>query len=230
MAETAAHLVDHVLPPVAMRQWVLSVPKRLRWHLHHQPGALDTALRILLDPIERHLGTDCEAAATNARGGAVAFIHRFGSALNAHTHFHVCSMDGVFEPDGERVRFHAAPAPGPDDIEVVQAAARQRVLRAFQRRGWLERTDRHEMEHWHYGGGFSLDASVGIASGDRCGRGRLLRYCARRRLRPNAWNGLTPTACSMACPGRPGRSLGDNRVSARSRHPDADGARPANGA
>ena len=26
MAEMAAHLVDHVLPPVAMRQWVLSVP------------------------------------------------------------------------------------------------------------------------------------------------------------------------------------------------------------
>jgi len=33
MAETAAHLVDHVFPPLPVRQWVLSVPKRLRWYL-----------------------------------------------------------------------------------------------------------------------------------------------------------------------------------------------------
>lgn len=30
MAQTAAHLVDHVIPPVPVRQWVISVPKRLR--------------------------------------------------------------------------------------------------------------------------------------------------------------------------------------------------------
>jgi len=54
----------------------------------------------------------------------VAFIHRFGSALNAHTHFHVCAIDGVFEPHGEGVRFHRAPALGPDDIAAVQAAMR----------------------------------------------------------------------------------------------------------
>jgi hypothetical protein len=109
MPVSAAHLTDHVLPPVALRQWVLSFPKRLPWHLHHQPGALDTALRIGLDAIERHLRTQCDAAGPNARGGAVAFIHRFGSTLNAHTHFHGCAIDGVFEPHGEGVRFHRAP-------------------------------------------------------------------------------------------------------------------------
>ena len=35
------------------------------------------------------------------------------------------------------------------------------------------------MEQWPHGGGFSLDASVGIAGADRRGRERLLRYCAR---------------------------------------------------
>jgi hypothetical protein len=33
MAETAAHLADHVFPPLPVRQWVLSVPKRLRYFL-----------------------------------------------------------------------------------------------------------------------------------------------------------------------------------------------------
>ena len=37
MVETAAHLVDHVLPPLPVRQWVLSVPKRIRPFLHHNP-------------------------------------------------------------------------------------------------------------------------------------------------------------------------------------------------
>jgi len=33
MTESAARLVDHVLPHVAFRQWVLSLPYRLRYLL-----------------------------------------------------------------------------------------------------------------------------------------------------------------------------------------------------
>jgi len=33
MAETAAHLVDHVFPAVPVRQWVVLLPKRLRYFL-----------------------------------------------------------------------------------------------------------------------------------------------------------------------------------------------------
>jgi len=34
MVEAAAHLTDHVFPRLPVRQWVLSVPKRLRYFLH----------------------------------------------------------------------------------------------------------------------------------------------------------------------------------------------------
>ena len=37
MAETAAHLTDQVLPRVSYRQWLLSVTKRVRWHLREKP-------------------------------------------------------------------------------------------------------------------------------------------------------------------------------------------------
>ena len=40
MAQTAAHLVDHVLPPVPVRQWVISVPKRLRGFLADRTEAV----------------------------------------------------------------------------------------------------------------------------------------------------------------------------------------------
>ena len=33
MAERTAHLIDHVFPDVSVRQWVLSVPYRLRYQL-----------------------------------------------------------------------------------------------------------------------------------------------------------------------------------------------------
>ena len=56
---------------------------------------------------------------------------------------------------------------------------RQRVLRAFVRRGLLAQCDRDEMGGWAHGGGFSLDAAVRIEVADRAGRERLLRYCAR---------------------------------------------------
>ena len=39
MAQTAAHLVDHVIPPVPVRQWVISVPKRLRGRQAARPLA-----------------------------------------------------------------------------------------------------------------------------------------------------------------------------------------------
>jgi len=179
MAETAAHLADHVLPRVPVRQWVLSVPKRLRYHLQHDREALNSVLRILLDAIEQHLRGSLGASAP-ARTGAVAFIHRFGSALNEHTHFHVVVIDGVFEPDSaQSVRFIAAQALDADAVRAVQTQVRRRILRAFVRRGRIDAQTRKEMEAWDHGGGFSLDASVRIEAADRQGLERLLRYCAR---------------------------------------------------
>ena len=110
----------------------------------------------------------------------VAFIHRFGSSLNLHTHFHVCAIDGVFEPDPDHgIRFIAMDELDTDDAAAVQGRVRRRILRAFVRRGLLDKDDRKEREQWNHGGGFSLDATVRIADDDRRGLERLLRYCAR---------------------------------------------------
>jgi hypothetical protein len=97
MAETAAHLVDHVFPPLPVRQRALSVPKRLRWYLEREPRALSAVLHIFLSVIEAHLRQGSGASA-HARFGAVSFIHRSGASLNRHVHYHCCVIDGVFEP------------------------------------------------------------------------------------------------------------------------------------
>jgi len=59
MAQTAAHLTDRVIPPVLVRQWVISVPKRLRVLLADRPAAVAALSKIFLAEIERFL---CAAA------------------------------------------------------------------------------------------------------------------------------------------------------------------------
>jgi len=178
MAEVAAHLVDQVFPPLPVRQWVLSVPKRLRYFLQRDPETLSAVLHILLRVIEARLRE--RSGCGRGRLGAVSFLQRFGSALNAHVHFHCCVIDGVFAvgEDGP-VHFAEAAALSPEDLAAVQQQVRARVLRWFARAGHLDPADARDMARWDHGGGFSLDASVRIEGQDRAGLERLLRYCAR---------------------------------------------------
>jgi hypothetical protein len=64
MDETATHLVDHVFPHLPVRQWVLSVPKRLRYFMQRDGAALNSALRIFLRVIEQCLLRHCPGVAT----------------------------------------------------------------------------------------------------------------------------------------------------------------------
>ncbi len=94
MAEIAAHLVDHVFPPLPVRQWVLSVPKRLRYFLEREPKAVTAVLHILLRVVEAHLRKLSPGASAQARFGAVSFVHRFGASLNRHLHYPAASTTG----------------------------------------------------------------------------------------------------------------------------------------
>ena len=58
----------------------------------------------------------------------MAFIHRFGSTLNDHLHFHCVVIDGVFTPDPARgVTFHAATGFDERAIAQVQDQVRRRL-------------------------------------------------------------------------------------------------------
>ena len=93
IAQTAAHLVDRVIPPVPVRQWVISVSKRLRCFLADRPNAVAALTRILIEEIERLLGRAARPTRDGTRPiaarphlGTISFLHRFGSALNHHMH------------------------------------------------------------------------------------------------------------------------------------------------
>jgi len=182
MAELAAHLTDHVLPHLPARQWVLSLPKRLRPFLHHNPDIAGAVLRIFLRAIRTTLRRASPGAPADTQLGAVSFLHRFGSSLNPHLHFHLVVLDGVFSrrDDGnhDEAPFHEASLQ-PEHWVRLQGVVQRRVLRYFRAHGLLDELDANDMLSWQGSGGFSIDASVRIEGDDRAGLERLLRYCAR---------------------------------------------------
>jgi hypothetical protein len=187
MVEIAAHMVDHVLPRVPMRQWVLSVPKRVRWHLRNKPEVTSGLLKVFLRAVQTTIRQrSCDAPA-GARFGAVAFIHRFGSYLNSHVHYHVLVTDGVFaaDQDGTAV-FYPVCDLDSADVLAVQTKIRKRGLRWLQRHGHLDSAAVHTLDaagnSSGHAGGWSVDASVTIPGWDRQGLERLVRYCARPPL------------------------------------------------
>lgn len=78
-----------------MRQWVLSLPERLRPALHNHAALATRVLRIVIGSVQRKLRRSV-AAPAGPRPGAVSFLQRISSALNEHWHHHCCVSDGVF--------------------------------------------------------------------------------------------------------------------------------------
>src|SRR5215470_10934088 len=137
MIERAAHLVDEVLPSVPLRQWVLTLPYRLRyllaWDHGPTPAVLAVHARALLEFYRRQAGTD---GISGGHTGTLTVIQRFGSGLNLNVHFHTLVFAGVFRrtPAGG-LTFHPAFPPRDGEVAQVLATIRRRVRRLLRRRG-----------------------------------------------------------------------------------------------
>ena len=142
MAETAALLVDDVLPHKPIRQWVLSFPYPLRFLLSNSPQVMSQVLGIVNRSISTHLTKKAGVKATQAQTGAVTLIQRFGSALNLNVHFHMLFIDGVYqEKHNGQLRFHRVNAATTSELNTLVATISQRVAGHLERQGLLVRDD-----------------------------------------------------------------------------------------
>jgi hypothetical protein len=180
MADTAAHLVDRVLPEVPMRQWVLSLPFALRYRLAYDAPLVRDVLAIFVQSVFTALRRRARKqwAIARGHGGAVTFVQRFGDALNLNVHFHSLVLDGVYARSAEgALRF--LPLPPPDDAEVKRVARQvaRRLGRLLERRGLGDGTpddDTLAAEEPLLASLYAASVTSRVATGSRAGQ-RVLR-------------------------------------------------------
>jgi len=137
MAQTAAHLVDHIIPRVPVRQWVLSLPIPLRYLLAAHPRLITPVLQVIHRAISTFLIKQAGLKRIEAQTGAITLIQRFGSAANLNIHLHCLVLDGVYRTQNGEPEFHGVRPPTAEQLQTLLGQIIQRIMRALTRHGAL---------------------------------------------------------------------------------------------
>ncbi len=138
MADTAAHLVDRVIPRVPVRQWGVSFPRQVRYSLARDARLLSGLVRIFAAEVSRFYRRKSGLPLMkDALTGGVTAVQRFGGSLNLNVHLHTIFLDGAYGRDGPggSLRFHKAPEPEPDETQAVLERVRRRGLKFLAKNG-----------------------------------------------------------------------------------------------
>jgi hypothetical protein len=141
MVESAALLVDDVLPEAPMRQWVLSVPYALRFLFASDSASLSESLGIVYRAIAAFQIKKAGLTQKQAQCGAITLIQRFGSALNFNIHFHMLVPDGVYLTDIDPPYLRRVPAPTAAELQALLQTISERIGRRLERKGVLVRDE-----------------------------------------------------------------------------------------
>lgn len=141
MSNTAAHLVDKVLPIGAIRQWVLSLPFRIRYLLAYNSDLLSSLLGIYFRAVSSYYTLQAKKdGIKKSKTAAVTFIQRFGGSLNSNIHFHTLFSDGVFYENNKKTMvFLKIKAPSTKQVEEINKKVIKRFIRSLQSYGLLEK-------------------------------------------------------------------------------------------
>jgi len=135
MSETAAHLVDNVLPMKNIRQWVISFPFPIRLCLAVRPKIMARALDITHSAISNYYRKKMRIKKEKAKTGAVTLIQRFGGSLNLNVHFHQLFIDGCYElgAGNEPIDFYTAETPSHKELDQVLAQIIKRLTKYLEK-------------------------------------------------------------------------------------------------
>ncbi len=147
MSDTAAHLVDRVLPEVPVRQWVLTLPYPLRYRCAYDARLMSEVLNVFLRALFASLRRRARGQGVLGRlqCGAVSFLQRFGSAINLNCHIHTLALDGVYEvSDDGPTRFYPLPPPDDEAVRRVVVRVAHQLAKLLSKHGFGEDGDPSE--------------------------------------------------------------------------------------
>ena len=170
VVEYGQWLLSEVLKKVPHRQWVLSIPKRLRIYFLYDRKLLAKLSQCGWKVIRAYFQSaisDPEAVA-----GASIAVQTYGDFLNFNPHLHAIVTDGCFLSDGS---FQVAPAFSPPDL---QAAFQHEVLKMLKKVGKITDAIIANMLSWRHSG-FQVYTGNRLWPDDEDGMENLARYIIR---------------------------------------------------
>lgn len=154
----SANSAEEVCFPVAHRQVVFTIPKRLRLHTRFDRKLLgklsSCAWTCIQAEVRRLLGRD------DVLPGMVTAIQTHGELLHRHPHIHSLVTCGGFTPQGD---FLEVPE---FDIQRPHAAWREAVFALYLAEGKIEPEVVENMRTWSHSG-FSVDQRLVLQQGPR---------------------------------------------------------------
>jgi len=168
--EKAGWVAEHVCAEVPHRQFVFTIPKRLRIYFRFERRLLGELCRAAA----RTVTTVYRAASGRPDGvpGIVGAIQTFGQLIHWHPHIHALVTEGVFLPDGT---FLPLPKLA---TEPFLKLWEQEVFAMLLAEGKIPEDVVANIRSWKHSG-FSVDQSVRLEAGDTAGIRRLLQYFLR---------------------------------------------------
>ena len=145
---TAIHVAEEVCFPVAHRQVVLTIPKRLRLHTRFDRTLLGRlsycAWMCIKSEMQRVLGRD------DVLPGMIAAIQTHGELLHWHPHIHTLVTCGAFTPENEFLELPEF------DMDRLLVAWQEAVFTLYLSEGKIEPAAVESMRSWCHSG-FSVD-------------------------------------------------------------------------
>lgn len=167
---TALHVAEEVCSPVAHRQVVLTIPKRLRVHTRFDRQLLgklsSCAWSCLKSEAGQLLGRE------DVVPGMIAAIQTHGELLHWHAHIHVLITCGAWTPEGDFLELPQF------DMERLLVAWQEAVVALYVAEEKITPEVVENMRSWQHSG-FSVDQSVFLPAGDQAGIERLVQYMTR---------------------------------------------------
>jgi hypothetical protein len=145
MCERAWQLSTGVLGDVPVRQWVLSLPDRVRRLAAWDREISAAIVTVLAAEVLRNYRRRAQSRGIRGQSGTVTVIQRFSQTLRVHLHYHLVAIDGVYQQSERGVHLHALPAPTTEDIARVAERVRKRIERMLDKRGLGQDTTDYEM-------------------------------------------------------------------------------------
>jgi hypothetical protein len=140
MNESAAHLVDHVLPIAPYRQFVITLPYPLRYWCHFNSKLRNRVHSHIVSSINQHyLKKAKKSGIKNPKTGAISFTQRWGSALNLNLHWHILYLDGIYNQIGNDTIFHNLAKITESEVEGILKQIVHKVLRYLRRSNFIDK-------------------------------------------------------------------------------------------